>query len=99
MDTESKISLQDVRIALTRLKMNIRDSVVIIKFNTTASLFKALSTTESLLYKVVAFLKESASLFTILATSVVRSEEHTSELQSRENLVCRLLLEKTKVSP
>src|SRR5690606_41508133 len=25
---------------------------------------------------------------------VIRSEEHTSELQSRENLVCRLLLEK-----
>src|SRR5690606_40555045 len=25
-----------------------------------------------------------------------RSEEHTSELQSRENLVCRLLLEKNK---
>src|SRR5206468_10868045 len=28
------------------------------------------------------------------ATSVVRSEEHTSELQSRSDLVCRLLLEK-----
>src|SRR5690606_40129614 len=27
---------------------------------------------------------------------VFRSEEHTSELQSRENLVCRLLLEKKK---
>src|SRR5690606_41501983 len=27
-----------------------------------------------------------------------RSEEHTSELQSRENLVCRLLLEKKKRS-
>src|SRR5690606_40785851 len=27
----------------------------------------------------------------------VRSEEHTSELQSRENLVCRLLLEKKKI--
>src|SRR5690606_41318853 len=27
---------------------------------------------------------------------VLRSEEHTSELQSRENLVCRLLLEKKK---
>src|SRR5690606_40739601 len=27
-----------------------------------------------------------------------RSEEHTSELQSRENLVCRLLLEKKKSS-
>src|SRR5207302_95624 len=28
--------------------------------------------------------------------ATVRSEEHTSELQSRENLVCRLLLEKKK---
>src|SRR5690606_42136491 len=28
-----------------------------------------------------------------------RSEEHTSELQSRENLVCRLLLEKKKHMP
>src|SRR5690606_41133672 len=27
-----------------------------------------------------------------------RSEEHTSELQSRENLVCRLLLEKKKMT-
>src|SRR5207302_1093300 len=27
---------------------------------------------------------------------LMRSEEHTSELQSRENLVCRLLLEKKK---
>src|SRR5690606_40633501 len=29
-------------------------------------------------------------------TTIGRSEEHTSELQSRENLVCRLLLEKKK---
>src|SRR5690606_39388591 len=29
-------------------------------------------------------------------TEPFRSEEHTSELQSRENLVCRLLLEKKK---
>src|SRR5690606_38377218 len=29
-----------------------------------------------------------------VAPAVDRSEEHTSELQSRENLVCRLLLEK-----
>src|SRR3712207_8112909 len=28
-----------------------------------------------------------------------RSEEHTSELQSRQYLVCRLLLEKKKTSP
>src|SRR5690554_450401 len=31
-----------------------------------------------------------------LAESVWRSEEHTSELQSRPHLVCRLLLEKKK---
>src|SRR5690606_41998034 len=30
----------------------------------------------------------------LVAQSGTRSEEHTSELQSRENLVCRLLLEK-----
>src|SRR5690606_41222490 len=29
-----------------------------------------------------------------ISRSWLRSEEHTSELQSRENLVCRLLLEK-----
>src|SRR5947209_16087511 len=28
-----------------------------------------------------------------------RSEEHTSELQSRQYLVCRLLLEKKKIAP
>src|SRR5690606_41117919 len=32
-----------------------------------------------------------------LAVLLKRSEEHTSELQSRENLVCRLLLEKKKI--
>src|SRR5690606_41677333 len=32
----------------------------------------------------------------IVCPSTARSEEHTSELQSRENLVCRLLLEKKK---
>src|SRR3712207_8053098 len=29
----------------------------------------------------------------------IRSEEHTSELQSRQYLVCRLLLEKKKENP
>src|SRR2546430_10757907 len=29
----------------------------------------------------------------------VRSEEHTSELQSQSNLVCRLLLEKNNIEP
>src|SRR2546430_11885424 len=36
---------------------------------------------------------ERQKLFEVLGT---RSEEHTSELQSQSNLVCRLLLEKKK---
>src|SRR3712207_8025455 len=38
------------------------------------------------------------SLHTQNELTIVRSEEHTSELQSRQSLVCRLLLEK-KVHP
>src|SRR2546430_13004053 len=33
------------------------------------------------------------------ARAILRSEEHTSELQSQSNLVCRLLLEKKKTNP
>src|SRR2546427_1614033 len=33
----------------------------------------------------------------VLETGDDRSEEHTSELQSQSNLVCRLLLEKKKI--
>src|SRR5690606_41861935 len=36
----------------------------------------------------------SPSCMFLAAAMALRSEEHTSELQSRENLVCRLLLEK-----
>src|SRR5688572_31327160 len=36
------------------------------------------------------------SLSLSLTSSSLRSEEHTSELQSQSNLVCRLLLEKKK---
>src|SRR5260370_17347518 len=43
--------------------------------------------------RVVAFLRERPGV------AFDRSEEHTSELQSHLNLVCRLLLEKKKTSP
>src|SRR2546430_16772639 len=33
-----------------------------------------------------------------VSATQTRSEEHTSELQSQSNLVCRLLLEKKKIS-
>src|SRR5690606_41013934 len=51
---------------------------------------------EALLEKVLPYIGGSAKklMVALLAISFVRSEEHTSELQSRENLVCRLLLEK-----
>src|SRR5690606_39532822 len=39
----------------------------------------------------------NADHFQLWHNGVERSEEHTSELQSRENLVCRLLLEKKKL--
>src|SRR5690606_41934043 len=38
----------------------------------------------------------SGALTASISANALRSEEHTSELQSRENLVCRLLLEKKK---
>src|SRR5947209_11939274 len=38
----------------------------------------------------------STSPLTVSAAAYTRSEEHTSELQSRQYLVCRLLLEKKK---
>src|SRR5690606_39483178 len=41
-----------------------------------------------------AYLAKPADNKSIAAALQRRSEEHTSELQSRENLVCRLLLEK-----
>src|SRR5690606_41655647 len=41
-------------------------------------------------------LRESPPVRQVARGAAHRSEEHTSELQSRENLVCRLLLEKKK---
>src|SRR5690242_20828873 len=41
-------------------------------------------------------LTDTAVLGIVKATDSIRSEEHTSELQSHVNLVCRLLLEKKK---
>src|SRR5699024_11905505 len=39
---------------------------------------------------------DAAQAIEMLAQHIIRSEEHTSELQSRFDLVCRLLLEKKK---
>src|SRR3712207_7130819 len=44
-------------------------------------------------------LRSAAVVRRIVDEGHERSEEHTSELQSRQYLVCRLLLEKKKTSP
>src|SRR3712207_6984671 len=41
---------------------------------------------------------EHQDLVALVAALDVRSEEHTSELQSRQYLVCRLLLEKKNIT-
>src|SRR2546427_6598929 len=49
-----------------------------------------------LLPRVVARAHQRAGFYVTIAHLEARSEEHTSELQSQSNLVCRLLLEKKK---
>src|SRR3712207_8897361 len=62
-----------------------------------ASLFQATHWSETplarVLHPIQEFIHRSASSGIVL---MLRSEEHTSELQSRQYLVCRLLLEKKK---
>src|SRR5690554_7219145 len=52
---------------------------------------KVLPAERHLINRLVAFFATGDS---IVSNNLVRSEEHTSELQSRPHLVCRLLLEK-----
>src|SRR2546430_11163456 len=51
-----------------------------------------------LLWLVVTRTRFGKVLISVITDREVRSEEHTSELQSQSNLVCRLLLEKKKYS-
>src|SRR5436190_16732455 len=50
------------------------------------------------LYHVAVALEVPLRLLTDVRAGSARSEEHTSELQSHSDLVCRLLLEKKKAS-
>src|SRR2546430_4607278 len=66
------------------------------------TLFRSLSTLGALCVAAVADRTEARLLFrqlliwglSMCVVGALRSEEHTSELQSQSNLVCRLLLEK-----
>src|SRR5690554_7510662 len=54
--------------------------------------------TMSMILKTENTLPQPLNLYSIFLVTVTRSEEHTSELQSRPHLVCRLLLEKKKTN-
>src|SRR3712207_8779058 len=47
--------------------------------------------------RIVFFYLSPSPFISSIIDSCTRSEEHTSELQSRQYLVCRLLLEKKKI--
>src|SRR3989475_12848490 len=57
--------------------------------------FGILAPTSSII-PIVTEIAAEHRMYLPLAAVIARSEEHTSELQSQSNLVCRLLLEKKK---
>src|SRR5690625_3515494 len=62
----------------------------------TISVGDTLSTTGIIL---LALILQLGAVGVMSVSTFIRSEEHTSELQSRGHLVCRLLLEKKKRQP
>src|SRR2546430_5908972 len=60
------------------------------------TLFRSGDEPADVLYKVDSFYNPAGELGIRWNDPELRSEEHTSELQSQSNLVCRLLLEKKK---
>src|SRR3712207_8066904 len=78
-------------------------TIVVFFFNDTAtteiytlSLHDALPISAATRSRASAWPRPPQPTMRMRATLTVRSEEHTSELQSRQYLVCRLLLEKKK---
>src|SRR2546427_9054766 len=86
---------------LSWLSLFYHDCVFFFFFNDTAtteiytlSLHDALPISQSTFPVSIAM--DSPAIYCVGAATQGRSEEHTSELQSQSNLVCRLLLEKKK---
>src|SRR5690606_19398183 len=102
-DIDHLLELYAAAVQVNLSLISVRQNDVIRKFSGWASVFAI----PTVVFSLLDFLPELhwrwAYPLVILALLVVcalvyrrRSEEHTSELQSRENLVCRLLLEKKK---
>src|SRR5690606_42158595 len=65
-------------------------------FRSKAGSSAATKSTGSSLWRAIWLRRAIQATRSTTPTATTRSEEHTSELQSREKLVCRLLLEKKK---
>src|SRR5689334_24972678 len=90
---ESAGSVISTRLALPLRKVNSRTrSPTVTASSTSADMMRGVETLTSTPQASV----NSHSLLGWLTRPTVRSEEHTSELQSQFHLVCRLLLEKKK---
>src|SRR5260370_7898723 len=63
------------------------------------TLFRSTAASAGGTIQSLAFNADGTRLAMVGGDNTIRSEEHTSELQSHLNLVCRLLLEKKKHSP
>src|SRR2546430_4214423 len=77
-----------VTISVERQEVMTRDNVPV---TVDAVVYFRVVDPQAAVVKVVNFLQATS-----LIAQTTRSEEHTSELQSQSNLVCRLLLEKKK---
>src|SRR2546427_1434887 len=60
------------------------------------TLFRSCSAPLCLATPTIGAISPATRAMRFFASTSIRSEEHTSELQSQSNLVCRLLLEKKK---
>src|SRR5690606_41389354 len=78
----------EVDINKTVVMINISDKLL---FNTGS--YRVSEKASSILGKLAEVINSEPSM-EVMVEGHTRSEEHTSELQSRENIVCRLLLEK-----
>src|SRR3712207_8255508 len=77
--------------------LSLHDALPISRLNQADNLLKTTGMNISEVAYAVGF--TSPSYFSKCFKDEFRSEEHTSELQSRQYLVCRLLLEKKNLSP
>src|SRR3712207_8292869 len=75
-----------------------RSVVVPLEFVAVAVVHEAEVVDSSLLDQREGLERELRAELVEVAELIFRSEEHTSELQSRQYIVCRLLLEKKKIS-